>query len=100
MGNVFASFFKQSKELQGGNQRHGKTAYSHNPVDDSLWQINGRHALVVGSYGEFNADDTSIGEKGRIDKGNENNEPFYPCRWKESVKELQVNMRTFSDTGN
>ena len=26
--------------------------------------------------------------------------PLYPCRWKESVKELQVNMRTFSDTGN
>jgi hypothetical protein len=100
VGDVFTPFLEERDKFSGGNQRHGKTAGSHDPVNNSFRKIDGGHTLMMGPLGEFYADYACKGKKRRVDERNQDEDPFYRFGRQIAVKKLQVNMRAFSDTGD
>ncbi len=55
---------------------------------------------MMGPLGEFYTDDAGIGEKRRVDERDKDYYPFQRFRREVAVKELQVDMGSFSHTGD
>jgi hypothetical protein len=55
---------------------------------------------MMGPLGELYADYARKGKKSRVDERNQDENPFYRLGGEVAVKKFQVDMRSFSDTGD